>query len=73
MTHLGDYYRDTKFCLVCGEYVRYLTSLEDSHCVHCGKRVRLFSAGDMDTFRRKVRDDVRKRRPRPPHRGRETA
>ena len=45
-----DYYNDLKWCDDCGEYVRYLMSMEHSYCVCCGARVRLFNNDDWETF-----------------------
>ena len=46
----NDFYNDLKWCDECGEYVRYLMSMEHSYCVCCGERVRLFNSADWETF-----------------------
>ncbi len=47
-----DFYDDTKWCTRCRKYVRYMRSLDTCHCVHCDRRVRLFSRRDLRAFHR---------------------
>jgi len=58
-----NYYKDTKYCPRCHDYVRFLQSLEASFCVSCGGKVRLFSAADKRAFLRSLQadKDARKR------------
>jgi hypothetical protein len=41
---------ERKWCAHCGDYVRYLMSVNHSYCVQCGGRVRLFSKEDTESF-----------------------
>lgn len=45
-----EFYRETKWCEQCKDYVRFLMSVNHSYCVHCGGRVRLFSRDDGRQF-----------------------
>ncbi|MEZ5989779.1 MAG: hypothetical protein R3F30_11780 [Planctomycetota bacterium] len=45
-----DFYNEKKFCEKCGDYVRFLMSVDHSFCVHCGTKVRLFSKEDLKSF-----------------------
>jgi len=45
-----NYYNARKYCPSCRDYVRYLQSLDDSYCVACGSKVRLFSSADKKAF-----------------------
>lgn len=40
--HHSDYYADYRWCPSCRAYVHYLSALEVSYCVHCGKKIRCF-------------------------------
>jgi hypothetical protein len=51
----SDYDDDRRFCPQCIEYVRYLRSPEDSYCVQCASRTRLFSESDHQAFLRSLR------------------
>lgn len=44
-----DFYNDLKWCNECGDYVRYLMSMDHSFCVCCGEQVRLFNEQDWET------------------------
>ncbi len=46
----SDYYLEKKWCDKCGDYVRYLMSVNRSFCTHCGCEVRLFSKEDSRRF-----------------------
>ena len=46
-----DSFDETKWCNRCRKYVHYLRSLDRCYCVHCDRKVRLFSRSDMDKFR----------------------
>jgi len=41
---------ERKYCSRCRRYVRYLTSLNQSYCIHCDSKVVLFSKKDMRDF-----------------------
>lgn len=45
-----NYYNSKKYCPSCREYVRFLQSLDESFCVACGSKVRLFSTADKQAF-----------------------
>lgn len=45
-----NYYNAKKYCPSCREYVRFLQSIDDSFCVACGSKVRLFSTADKKAF-----------------------
>lgn len=45
-----NYYNSKKYCPSCREYVRYLQSIDESFCVACGSKVRLFSTADKKAF-----------------------
>ncbi len=47
----NNYYDDRRFCDACGSYMRFLQSPSAAYCAECGGRVRIFSPGDMATFR----------------------
>lgn len=51
----SDFYNDLKWCDDCGDYVRYLKSLDHSYCVECGGTVRLFNEGDWEAFNETMR------------------
>lgn len=53
--HKTDFYNDLKWCDDCGDYVRYLKSLDHSYCVECGGTVRLFNEGDWEAFNETMR------------------
>jgi hypothetical protein len=44
------YYNTKKYCPSCREYVRFLQSIDDSFCVECGSKVRMFSTADKTAF-----------------------
>jgi len=46
----SDFFKDSKYCPRCHDYVRYLQSLDASFCIDCGAKVRLFSAADKRAF-----------------------
>ncbi|MGB0951782.1 MAG: hypothetical protein ACPG31_01025 [Planctomycetota bacterium] len=46
----SDFFKDTKYCSRCHDYVRYLQSVDASFCIDCGGKVRLFSAADKRAF-----------------------
>jgi hypothetical protein len=41
-TNDAEFYRETKWCEHCQAQVRYLASVNQSYCIDCGNRVRLF-------------------------------
>jgi uncharacterized protein (DUF983 family) len=45
-----NYYNSKKYCPSCREYVRFLQSIDESFCVACGSKVRLFSTADKRAF-----------------------
>lgn len=45
-----DYYNEKKWCDSCSSYVNFLMSVDDSYCVHCGSKVRLFNKEDLKNF-----------------------
>lgn len=47
-----NFYDDSRFCATCQTYVRFLLSPRAAYCVECGGRVRIFSQGDLEKFRR---------------------
>ena len=53
-----DYYTETKWCPTCKTYVRYMMSVNASHCAECGSVVNLFNKDDLTRFN----DDLEKRR-----------
>ena len=42
-----DFDHERKYCDQCKRYVRFLTSLNESYCVHCDGKVTVFSKKDM--------------------------
>ena len=54
----GDFQSEKKWCEKCGRYQRYLMSVNESFCVECGSKVRLFSKADSEAFG----EDLLKRR-----------
>jgi hypothetical protein len=58
----SNFFKDTKYCPRCHDYVRYLQSLESSFCVDCGGKVRLFSTADKRAFLRSLKQDKNARR-----------
>lgn len=40
--HYSDYYADYRWCPSCRTYVHYLSALEESYCIQCGKKIRCF-------------------------------
>ena len=55
MNQQSDFYSDLKYCDCCGDYQRYLMSMEHSYCVECGSKVRLFSSEDWENFNEKMK------------------
>ena len=55
---IRDYYKETKWCEHCNDYVHYLMSVNGSFCVVCGNPVRLFSKEDSQRFS----EDVEKKK-----------
>ena len=51
------YYNTKKYCPTCREYVRFLQSLDESFCVDCGSKVRLFSSADKRSFLHSLKQD----------------
>ncbi|MDA0667444.1 MAG: hypothetical protein O3A95_02130 [Planctomycetota bacterium] len=51
----SDFFKESKYCSRCHDYVRYLQSLDASFCIDCGAKVRLFSAADKRTFQKKIK------------------
>lgn len=51
----NDFYNDLKWCESCGDYERYLMSMEHSYCVECGSKVRLFNEEDWQAFNDKIK------------------
>ena len=51
---IRDFYNELKWCDNCGDYVRYMMSVNHSHCTECGSRVRLFSKEDSKRFSEQV-------------------
>lgn len=51
----NDFYNDLKWCDSCGDYERYLMSMEHSYCVECGSKVRLFNEEDWQAFNDKIK------------------
>ena len=45
-----DGYNEQKYCDKCKRYVRYLTALNQSYCIHCDGKVTVFSKKDMKSF-----------------------
>lgn len=64
-----DYYNEKKWCDDCGDYVRFLMSVDHSYCVHCGTLVRLFNKQDWEAFHAAV-DQSRQARAQGPNKGR---
>ena len=56
------FYNETKYCTRCADYVRFLRNLEASYCVHCGSKVKLFSAKDRRSFINGLKEDKERRR-----------
>ena len=46
----SQFERERKWCAHCGDYVRYLMSVNHSYCVQCGNQVRLFNKQDSASF-----------------------
>ena len=59
---LSDFFKDSKYCPRCHDYVRYLQSLDASFCIDCGGKVRLFSAADKRAFLRDLQQAKEARR-----------
>lgn len=45
-----EFDHEKKYCDRCKRYVRFLTSLNQSYCVHCDGKVTVFSKKDMKAF-----------------------
>lgn len=45
-----DFQNEKKWCEECNNYERYLMSVNQSFCVECGSKVRLFSKADAEAF-----------------------
>jgi len=58
------YYNTQKYCSHCRDYVRFLQSLDQSYCVDCGAKVRLFSPNDKKTFLAGIKASKRPGRPK---------
>lgn len=58
----SDFFKDSKYCPRCHDYVRYLQSLDASFCIDCGAKVRLFSAADKRAFLRELKQEKAARR-----------
>jgi len=58
----SNFFKDTKFCPRCHDYVRYLQSLDSSFCVDCGGKVRLFSGPDKRAFLKSLKEEKTARR-----------
>lgn len=58
----NNFFKDTKYCPRCHDYVRYLQSLESSFCVDCGGKVKLFSSADKRAFLRSLKEEKAARR-----------
>ncbi len=56
---VSNYYQERKFCPACDRYVRFLQSLDESFCVECGAKVRLFSPKDHRAFLRSLKPQGR--------------
>ena len=48
---LADFYQEKKWCATCNDYVRYLMSVNQSFCIHCGHAVKLFNKEDLARFK----------------------
>jgi hypothetical protein len=51
-----EFYKEQKWCERCQHYVRFLMSVNQSYCVDCGSRVRLFNRDDA----RRMQDQVQR-------------
>ncbi len=50
----SEFYTEQKWCEHCNSYVRFMMSINQSYCVECGGRVRLFNKSDANSFQETV-------------------
>jgi hypothetical protein len=50
----SEFYTEQKWCEHCSHYVRFMMSINQSYCVECGGRVRLFNQSDANSFQETV-------------------